>query len=135
MSAFVHRREVRFQDVDAAGIVFFPRLFEYFHDAYMAFYASVGVRIDEVIRARSWIVPLKHAEADYTRPLYFGDELEVSLATARLDGSKLVIGYLVTRGGDEVARGMTVHIFVDATTFARLEPPAELRDAFNAIGA
>ena len=41
-AGFTHRMLARFQDVDAAGIVFFARIFDYFHDAYVAFFAAHG---------------------------------------------------------------------------------------------
>jgi YbgC/YbaW family acyl-CoA thioester hydrolase len=131
--SFAQRRAVRFQDVDAAGIVFFPRVLEYFHDVYMAFYDSLGVSIAEVIATRAWAAPLKHAEADFLRPLRFGQEIEVAMVSGQWEKGRLTVRYRVTSGGDEVATGLTVHVFVDVTEWKRIEPPESIRAAFSAL--
>ena len=45
--AFVDRRAIRFQDIDAAGIIFYPRVLEMFHDAYAAFLTFAGSPLAE----------------------------------------------------------------------------------------
>ena len=132
-AGFSQRREVRFQDVDAAGIVFFARLLEYFHDAYVAWLASAGVSLSDALARKEWAAPLKHVEADFLRPLRFGDAIEVELVRAKLDGSALSVGYRVRAlpGGEAVATGHSVHVVVDASTFRRIEPPSALRAAIE----
>src|SRR5512145_2250396 len=73
--SFAVERDVRFQDVDAAGIVFYPRVLEYFSDAFVAFLTANGTRLAEVLRERRWGAPLRHAEADYFKPLRYGDRI------------------------------------------------------------
>lgn len=65
--------QVRFQDVDAAGVVFFARYFDLVHDAYAAFLESRGHPLASMFATPAWILPLRHAEADYLRPLRLGD--------------------------------------------------------------
>lgn len=130
---YVHAMDVRFQDVDAAGIVFYPRFLEYFHDAKVAFLRARGCPLDRAIAERQWAAPLKHAEADYFKPLRFGDRVEVALVAARLDGSDLVLGYRVRRGEEVVAVGQTQHVLVEPASFARVAPPARLAAALREL--
>jgi YbgC/YbaW family acyl-CoA thioester hydrolase len=134
--SFAVRRAVRFQDVDAAGLVFHPRVLEYFHDAFVEFLAAHGQRLDEVLQQARWGAPLRHAEADYLAPLRFGDEIEVALVKARLEQSEVRLDFRVTRARDDevAAVGHTVHVFVDARTFRRRPVPDELRVAFESLG-
>lgn len=136
-AGFCHPLTARFQDVDAAGIVFYPRVLEYCHDAYVAFLAAHGHPLHQVLAERRWAAPLRHAEADYLRPIRFGDALEVLLVRARLEGSVLSLGYrlLPASGGAPLALAQTVHVFVDPVHFKRLEPPADLAAAFRRLGA
>src|SRR3954469_14243645 len=83
-SAFVERRAIRFQDIDAAGIIFYPRVLEMFHDAYAAFLAFAGSPLAEVMRTGTWIAPVRHAEADYFKPLRLGDEVAVAICRAHV---------------------------------------------------
>jgi 1,4-dihydroxy-2-naphthoyl-CoA hydrolase len=135
-TAFAERRAVRFQDVDAAGIIFYPRLLEYFHDAYVSFLSVAGTPLPEVLRAGCWLSPVRHAEADYFRPLRFGDEIEVALVRAHVEPTEVTLGYRVARSdsGEPCVVGQVVHTFLDAVSFQRTEIPEELRRAYLALG-
>jgi 1,4-dihydroxy-2-naphthoyl-CoA hydrolase len=122
-------RAVRFQDVDAAGIVFFARLFEYFHDTLVAWMDGAGMRLHDALKTGAWGAPLRHAEADFLRPLRFGDEIEVVVAAARLTGSELWAGFRIDRADEVCAVGTLVHVFLDMATFQRIPPPPEMTAA------
>src|SRR5262249_50529143 len=126
----------RFQDIDAAGIVFYPRFFEYFHDAYVAFLDGRGVLLADAIRENRWKAPLRHVEADYFKPLRFGDPFEVGLVGVVIVGSDVTVGYRVARpdGGELVAVGQTLHTWVDAPTFRRMKAlPDDVRRALDPL--
>ncbi|HEX9619081.1 MAG TPA: thioesterase family protein [Polyangiaceae bacterium] len=136
-AAFGSTRSVRFQDVDAAGIVFYPRVLEYFHDAYVEFLARHGEPLPVVLAERRWAAPLRHAEADYFRPLRFGDSIEVALVRAHVEPTQITVGYRVENlGTKEVAAvGQTVHSFVILPSFERCPVPRALADALSGLGA
>jgi YbgC/YbaW family acyl-CoA thioester hydrolase len=130
-----HPMQARFQDIDAAGIVFYPRFFEYFHDAYVAFLDGRGCELHRAIAERRWAAPLKHVEADYLRPLRFGDRFAVGLVGVVITGSDVDVGYQVARpDGEVVAVGRTVHVWVDAQRFRRLAAlPEDVRAALDPL--
>ena len=117
---FEHRMAVRFQDVDAAGIVFYPRILEYFHDAYVAWLASLGVVLARVLAERTWAAPIRSAEAEFLRPVTFGDVVDVGVVALAVDGGDLAVGFRIAREGKPVAIGRSVHSFVDRATWKRL---------------
>jgi len=136
-NAFAEQRRVRFQDVDAAGIIFYPRLLEYFHDTYVSFLSAAGTPLVEVLRSGVWLSPVRHAEAYYFRPLRFGDEVEVALVRAHVEPTEVALGYRIARtGSDEVcAVGQVVHTFLDAVSFRRTDIPDDLLRAYGALQA
>src|SRR4051812_40353928 len=117
-SAFAERRSVRFQDVDAAGIIFYPRLLEYFNDLKVSFMAAVGCPLPEALRNGKWISPVRHAEADYMKPLRFGDVIEVALVRVHLEPTEVTLGFRVARAetGEPAAIGQVVHTYIDRVT-------------------
>lgn len=125
---------VRFQDVDAAGILFFARVFDYFHDAYVALLRSRGVPLESALADRAWAAPLRHAEADYRRPLRFGDRYAVVVAESELADTEFTLRYRVESGGEVACEGLTHHVSVDASTFRRAPLPDSLRRALRASG-
>lgn len=127
-------RAVRFQDVDAAGTVYYARVFEYFGDAYVALLERGGIDLRHMLAAKEVLAPLVHAEADYLSPLRFGDEIDVEVATTRVGRSSITIGYRILSGSRLCAVGHTVHVFVDAATFQSREVPPGIRAALTSRG-
>ena len=136
-TAFVEQRAIRFQDIDAAGIIFYPRVLEMFHDAYGAFLTVAGCPLAEVVREKKWIAPVRHAEADYFKPLRFGDHVSVEISRAHLAETEVALGYRIVRaqGGEVCVVGQVVHTFVECATFKRTPMPEPLRRALAQLEA
>ncbi len=80
MSTFRRRSRVELQEVDAAGVVFYAWFFCYAHRAYEAALLASGFDLAELLRTGTHALPMVHAEADYKRPLRYGDEVAVDLS-------------------------------------------------------
>ena len=122
---------VRFQDVDAAGIVFFARVLDYFHDAYVAFLRARDISLEAALADGGWVAPIRSAEADYLRPLRFGDPFTVTLLTAEVEETEYSIRYRLDRGGETACTGTTRHVCVDPDTFRRTQVPERVRRALE----
>lgn len=126
-SLFTHAARARFQDIDAAGIVFYARILVWCHDAWFAFLEDRGVDVPGLMRSAPAISPMAHAEADYFRPLRFGDRVDVDLVAAHVDGAEIALGYRLRRGDEVVAVAQQAHLFVDRRRFTRVDVPGEMR--------
>lgn len=136
ISAFGAEVAVRFQDVDAAGIVFFARFFDYVHGAYEGFLAAAGAPLPEVLREKSWAAPLRHAEADYLRPARYGDILLIELVAAHSEQSEITLGWRATskgQAGKPCAVVQTVHTFVRPDDFQRISVPQEISQKLRPV--
>ena len=133
LTGFSETREVRFQDVDAAGIIFYPRVFEFFHDLYVAFLADAGFPLHEVLRDKTFAAPIRHAEADYFRPLRFGDQVAVGLVAAHLEPDEVTLGFQLRQHDQVCVVGQTLHTFVDTARFQRMAIPEPLAQAFGRL--
>ena len=131
VALYTERRVVRFQDVDAAGIVFFARTFDYFHDAYVACLRERGASLEAALRSGEWAAPLRRAEAEYLRPLHFGDAIDVSVVAVRIDETEWTVEYRIDRDGETAAVGRTLHGSVDPTTVRRATVPDALLAALR----
>lgn len=134
-SLYEHPVEIRFQDVDMAGIIFFARVFDLFHDAFLAGLAARGVRFADVMAARRWASPLVHAEADYRRPMRFGDRVVIELARVEFGNTSITTRYRIRDAVDPervYASGHLVHAFVELGDVLRSCPvPDEVRAALG----
>src|SRR5262245_2275304 len=132
-AAFVASRSIRFQEIDAAGIIFYPRVLEMFHDTYADFLAFAGAPLREVMTSDTWLAPVRHAEADYFKPLRFGDEVRVEICRAHVAETEATLGYRITRADEVCVVGQVVHTFVERATFKRTPMPAGVRRALLQI--
>ena len=126
-------RRVRFQDIDAAGILFYARAFEYFHDAYVALLEAHGVDLPAVLRERRWGAPLGHAEADFKAPMRYGDRIVIEIVSGEIGTKSVKVFYRVRAEKDEAhvfCTGMTAHVFIDFATFKARPVPDEVRAIF-----
>ena len=91
------RLRVRFNEIDAAGIVFYPRFFDYFHMTFEDFFLpATGTPYHEWIGERQIGFPAVHIETDFRAPLRYGMELEIALSFPRIGNSSFVCRYEVT---------------------------------------
>lgn len=131
------RRPVRFQDVDAAGIVFFARAFDMVHDVYVEHLRERGVSMARVLEEGPWVMPLVHAEADYKAPMKFGEDVLVELMRVELGATSYTLHARI-RAADKPARVhcavRTVHVVVDRRDFRPIPVPEPLREALTLRG-
>lgn len=130
-----HELGVRFQDVDAAGVIFFARAFEYCSDALFAAIEQAGFPGRRMFVEREFVAPVKHAEAHYIRPLRYGDRVEVSMPLGLLRETDFTLGYRLRRVSDRepVVVGEIHQVCVDVDTFRRRPIPAEFRAVLEKI--
>jgi 4-hydroxybenzoyl-CoA thioesterase len=87
---------VRFGDCDPAGIVYFPRYFDFFHQAMETWFpAELGLGYDTFVREHKLGIPSVHSEADFAAPSRFGETIEVHLRVTKLGRSSIEFAYEV----------------------------------------
>lgn len=92
--SFVTQLQVRFGDVDPAGIVYFPKIYEYVHEAFEELWdVHVGKRYYYLIGEEQLGFPLVHSEVDFKHPLHFGDRPVVRVTTFKVGTSSLGLHY------------------------------------------
>lgn len=137
---FSYRWQIQFQDIDAAGIVFFARILGACHEAYMRFWLSQGKALREALAHKEWATPLVHAEGDFLRPMRFGDEVDVQLVGLHATERKLYAGYRIVQASDQqpTAVAQTVHVYVSLKDFVRVSLPQEalpvLQPFYTSVG-
>jgi 1,4-dihydroxy-2-naphthoyl-CoA hydrolase len=124
-------RTVRFGDTDAAGVMHFQQLLRWCHEAYEESLERFGVGATVIFpspgQTPAVALPIVHCEADYLAPLVVGDPLAIQLEPRRLDPGGFDLSYRFHRGspttGDLVARGLTRHLAIEATSRRRCALP------------
>ena len=125
---YKHPITIPFQDIDAAGVVFFVHLFRYAHESYEAFMGDIRQPLDRLLAEGKNHLPIVHAEADYHRPLHYGEQVVLELSVVALANSSFCLAYrCMSSDGICYAEIKTVHVALDAQTKKKIIIPASLR--------
>lgn len=125
---FIYKRKIRFQDTDAAGVIFFPNQFSFYQEAFEIFLESLGYDIAAMAQKKEYHLPVVHAEADYSAPLYLGDTIEIQLKVTHVGNSSLTFQADILKQGPIRAGCVKVlHVSVDARTRKKIPLPQGLR--------
>ncbi|MEZ4256990.1 MAG: thioesterase family protein [Polyangiales bacterium] len=130
--AFRSSIRVRFGDEDHAQIVYYPRFFDFFHQAFEDFFDDCGWPYRKVLDEDHVGWPAVRVEADYKSPLRFGDVLEVELWVDRLGEKSATFAYRGTQrvGGALVVEAKVVSACIDMRTFKAQSIPTKYRELF-----
>jgi 4-hydroxybenzoyl-CoA thioesterase len=97
----VHRKQIHVEwgDCDPAGIVYFPRYFEYFDACTNALFESAGLPKPELLRKYGIIgIPLVEVQARYIAPSSFGDTVLVETYISEWKNSSFRVEHKLYRG-------------------------------------
>ncbi len=96
------RRKVLIEwgDCDPAGIVFFPRYFEWFDACTAALFALAGYPKQELIRAHGIAIPIVETRSRFLIPSRFGDEVTVETTITRFSRSSFGVHHRMLKGAD-----------------------------------
>jgi len=130
--AFTTSILVRFGDLDAAGIAYYPNLVNFLHEAFEDFFAGhVGRPYPEVYREGVGFPTVK-VEMEFLSPVRYGDRVQVGLTVERVGNSSVQIRYAGSVDGRAVFTARNVAVVVDMKTFRPTPLPAWLRERFEA---
>jgi len=101
--AYTSTQKIRFDDVDGAGIVYYPRFLHLCHAAFEDFFDDVApFSYPSLIRDRRLGFPTVHIDADYKAPLAYGDTAIVTIAITKVGTSSIGARYEIRRRRDSV---------------------------------
>ncbi len=131
---YVQRRTVRFEEVDFARIVYFPRLFGYCHQTFEDFFRDeVGIPYAQMLGERRVGYPAVHAESDFKAPLRFGEDVRIEMEALKVGNRSITSRYRLFRGEtDELCtecRIVTVSISMDV--YGATDLPSDVRAVFE----
>jgi 1,4-dihydroxy-2-naphthoyl-CoA hydrolase len=136
--SFFYQRTIRFQDTDAAGVVYFANVMSICHEAYEASLAAAGIDLNAFFRGDT-AVPIVHAEIDYFQPMICGQSYQVEVQPARLGADKFKIAYALrtTEPDPErtqlISRAATVHLCIETAQKNRCPLPPALEQWLSSL--
>ncbi len=129
---FTYETVVRLHHTDAAGTIYYARVFDLAHAAFEAFLDDIGHPLPSALAAHPVVLPIAHATADYRAPLRLNDPLRIELWVETLSRRSFELRYRFLRADGELAAGVrTIHVAVDSESGESTELPDKLAEAFG----
>lgn len=114
---FTTKVKIKWYDVDAAGVVFYGRVFYLFHDAYEQLMSELGFSLKSIIETNEWHLPIVHADCDLKAPIRLDETLTIHIKLFRLGQSSFSLTYeMLNENQKSVANGQTVHAVINVQT-------------------
>ena len=125
----VFDRPVKFEEVDAANIVFFARFVTYAHEAMEHFFNDLQGGYAGLILERRVGFPAVHVEIDFATPARYGDVLRIETRVARIGNRSAVLWYRMHHVGDGRLACELKHTVVttDLRTLRSCDMPIDVR--------
>lgn len=125
---FVYTRTIRFQDTDAAGVVYFTNVLAICHEAYEESLAAAGIKLQSFFSNNAVAFPIVHASADFFQPMFCGDRQVIHLNSQQLNPHEFAVTYEIFTAEDArlVSQGHTRHVCIDPMNRTRKEIPAAI---------
>lgn len=117
---------IPFHLADPAGILFFGHAFTLFHQAFESFVIhQLECPWSFWFQNPEWIVPIKHAEAQYSSPLRAGQECQMELSVASVSTSSFSLTTIFHQE-QLCCSTKTVHIFCNRLSKQKMAIPQNL---------
>jgi len=123
---------VRFGDLDAAGIAYYPNLVNFLHEAFEDFFSGHVGRPYPEVYAEGLGFPTVKIDMEFLSPVRYGDHVDIDVTVERLGRSSVCIRYLASVADRPVFRARNVAVVVDMKTFRSTPIPGWLRERLEA---
>ncbi|MBD2741385.1 thioesterase family protein [Coleofasciculus sp. FACHB-1120] len=124
--SFTYTRTIRFQDTDAAGVVYFANVLAMCHEAYEESLIASDINLKLFFGNPNVAIPIVHASVDFFSPMFCGDKVIIQLIPQHLSSEKVEVNYQFIAENRVVAQAITRHVCIDSATRSRKEIPAEM---------
>jgi YbgC/YbaW family acyl-CoA thioester hydrolase len=134
--AFTSTQKIRFDDVDGAGIVYYPQYFHLCHKAFEDFFDDVAsVSYPHLIIDMRRGFPAVAIDSQFMSPLKYGDTAIVRVGIDNVGGSSVKFHYRIHRKRDSTLcfEACVTKVFMDLDTGKSEQLPVEIRSLFEGM--
>ena len=122
--SFSYQRIIRFQDTDAAGVVYFANVLAMCHEAYEESLSASGINLKVFFSNSDIAIPIVHASVDFFRPMFCGDKISIRLVPQQTTNEKFEVTYELFGVAEEIyAKAITRHVCINPISRAKVAIP------------
>lgn len=128
---FQYQYQVKLADTDAAGVLYFARLYDIVHGAYESYLQAFSLSLKTMLDERNYHLPIVHSEADYKQFILLGDIILIEIYLEKQTQHTFSLNYtLLNQQSQLLASAQTIHISIDKKSLKKIKLPEEIRQLF-----
>jgi 1,4-dihydroxy-2-naphthoyl-CoA hydrolase len=124
----IYKTNIKLHQTDAAGLLFYSRIFEITNDAFQDLLEKSQLDLSELLSSGDLLTPVVHAEADYKMPLKVGDQVEVRLTLDGIGKSSYTLSYDILKDNQIAGWVKIVHVSLSKTSGEKTSVPERLKN-------
>lgn len=134
LRAFVTSQRIRFGHIDPAGIAYFPRIFNFIHEAFEDLWSEfMCIPYNRLMEQDRISFPTVHVEADFKHGLRFGERPVVEITCSHIGHSSVSFRYRYWVGDRLCVVATTTNACVDLDTMASIPIAERYRERFMTL--
>lgn len=128
----VVQQRIKFGHCDPAQIAYYPRYFEWFHDAFEAMFEPLtGMDYAQLIKTHGIGYPAVQVACDYRAPSRWGELVDIEIFLSRLSQRSATFEYRVRREGKLLATASVKIATMDLKTHRAAPMPPSVFEALQ----
>lgn len=130
---------VHFDDVDAAGVVYYPRILDMCHQAFESLFTDQGpVPYHKLFLERKIGFPTRSLETEFLSPIEYSGDLSIRLTTSGLSARSVSFHFEGRQGRRICFQAKVAKVCCRPQVDGKFEPieiPDDLREMLKRLGA
>ena len=127
MNKYMGSYRIRLADTDAAGLLFFSRIYDYAHACYEDFMQQNQLELCDILKQGEFLLPIISSSAEYKQPLSLGQQINISLLVENISTSSFTLAYqFLNQENQLLASVKTVHVSIAMQSKAKIALPENL---------
>ena|ERR1700722_5888113 len=109
---FTYETRIHLRDTDATGVLYFTEQLRLALEAFESYLKKSDITLQSLIQDGTFLMPIVHAESDYSAPLFAGDEVVIQLTLSNLGTSSFTLQTQLFKQSALVGKTSIVHVTV-----------------------
>ncbi len=130
---FKTTRMLNFGDCDISGTAYFPSYLNILNGVNEEFWLHLGYPWHEIIWKHRWGTPTVHLSCDFSKPSFFGEELEFAVEVRKVGRSSVTMHHLISCKGEKRWESTQVLAASDLDKHCSIPWPDDVKAALDAI--
>jgi len=127
MNQYTSSYKVRLADTDAAGLLFFSKIYDYAHACYEDYMQHNKLDLSDILKQGEYLLPIISSSAEYKKAMILGQTINIALSVEKVSTSAFTLAYEFSdQQGKLLATVQTVHVSISTHSKSKIALPKNL---------